>query len=165
MKKIIIVLLAMLFVVSSVFSFVSCEKSPYESPYDYLTDSERQIYLSIKNKLSDFIDPSSVKITKAIEGKKGLAYIEITAKNGFGGMAKSEFVVLLEDYTFSITPAAKLKKGDIRELSDLLSLLKTRVSVQEQLDFVADVYATESIYNVSALNSALDEYKKENGWD
>lgn len=166
MKKIIIVLFAMLFVVSSVFSFVSCDGSTEEkSPYDYLTDSERQIYLTIKNSLSNFKDPSSVKITKAAEVRDGLAFVEISAENSLGGAIKTEFVIFIKEYTLH-DGSGVLKKGDMREFRDFLTLLsRTGNPTEDSLDLIDDVYSIGNTYDVGALNSALDEYKKESGWD
>ena len=166
MKKIITISFAILLFVFSMISFVSCDGDAKEkSPEDSLTESEQQIYFSIKNNLSNFKDPSSVKITKAAEVRNGLAFVEISAKNGLGGPTKLEFVIFIKEYDLH-DGSGKLKKGDMREFRDFLTLLsRTGTPTQESLDLIDDVYSIGNTYDIGALNSILDAYKKESGWD
>lgn len=123
-----------------------CKRCREKGSKSYLSGGEITIYNAITMSLSNFKDPSSVRLISVKEGYEGPSdsqrgpyyFLTISATNSFGGTVQEVYTVK-KDVSYQ-----RLSNGD----SAWESVASTAYEIR-----------------VSSINSCLSSYCKSNGWD
>ena len=108
--------------VGATFCLTSCgdnssSKNNSESQYKTLTNAEQEVYRVVCNKLDDFVNPESVKVTKVSKTMViGGRYLEITAKNSYGYSVSETYQIMgstLKSADFDISHDEEINVSNI----------------------------------------------------
>lgn len=159
-KRIVAIFLTLLLIVSTVGTFVSCDKKE-ASTVEKLSKEEYEIYLIVTENLYKFKDPSSVIIGLAYKAVNGCAVLYINANDSLGITRGEFYCVFIEDYFFN-NGSSKFEKGTMLSTEDVSYTLSTAEDKRSFMNIINGL-SDAPHYDELALNDALIEYRLNHG--